>query len=227
MRRARAALALTLLGAAAARPLAAGDIAKAVVILEAQDQSVPGDVPKAAPARFVLMEDGTVFVGGTSRVLSARLDGAVLKALDRRLDAVRKLPGLGGTVALGPGAGSYRLLLRKGRPIDMQITGDPAQATGSLRALADLLRDLSRFNDPALQPYQPTHYAMSAFAATLVGGCRPWTFPDPPEGLAFAPRVMDAASVRGWPTGATPASVCAGDKHYAVALRPLLPGETP
>jgi len=207
--------------------LAAGDIPKAVVILEVQAQAVPGDVPKAAPARFVLMDDGQVYVGGTSRVLTAKLESADLKALDRRLGDVRKLPALAGTVALGPGSGSYRLLLRKGRPIDMKVTGDPAQATASLRPLADLIRDLERFNTPALQPYRPAQYALSAWASTLVGSCRPWTFPNPPEGLAFAPKVVDAESVRGWPTGATPASVCAGDKRYAVALRPLLPGEVP
>ena len=36
-----------------------------------------------------------------------------------------------------------------------------------------------------------------------------------------------AADAIGWPTGALPASVCAGDKRFVVTLRPLLPGERP
>jgi hypothetical protein len=224
MRRpALAALGLTL----AAAPAPAGDIAKAVVVMEALVETVPGNVPEAAPPRFVLMEDGQVFVGGSSRVLTARLPGADLKALERRLAEVRKLPGLAGAVTLGPGDARHRLLLRRGRPIDMRITGDLAQAVASLRPLADLLRDLSRFNHPGLQTYEPAQYAMSARAGSLAGGCRSWPFPDSPESLGFAPRLLAAAAVRGWPTGATPASVCAGDKTYVVSLRPLLPGETP
>jgi hypothetical protein len=218
-------LALMLLAAApAAAP--AGDIAKAVVILEAPVETLPGNVAAAAPPRFVLLEDGTVFVGGSSRVFTGRLEGGALKALDRRLGEVRKLPGLAGTVTLGPGPASVRLLLRKGRPIDMKIEGDPAQAPPALRPLADLLHDLARFDAPGLQPYQPAQYALTARAGTLAGGCRAWPFPDPPEASGFA-RVVPADSVKGWPVGATPASVCAGDKRLVVALRPLLPGETP
>ena len=36
-----------------------------------------------------------------------------------------------------------------------------------------------------------------------------------------------AAEAEGWPTGALPASVCAGDKRVSVTLRPLLPDEQP
>ena len=220
--------ALLLAGACALGDVAgAGDIAKAVVILEAQVQTLPGNVAEAAPPRFVLMEDGTVFVGGSSRVFTGKLDGGELKALDRRLAEVRKLPGLAGAVTLGPGAASFRLLLRKGRPIDMKISGDPAQAPLALRPLADLVRDLDHFDAPALQPYQAAQYALTARAGTLAGGCRAWPFPDPPESTGFAARVVSAESVKGWPVGATPASACAGDQRFVVALRPLLPGETP
>ena len=213
--------------ALAASPLRAGDIAKAVVVMEAFVETVPGQVPEAAPPRFVLMEDGQVFVGGSSRVLTAKLAGADLKGLERRLAEVRKLPGLAGVVTLGPGEARHRLLLRRGRPIDMKITGDPGQAVAALRPLADLLRDLGRFYHPSLQPYEPAQYALSARAGSLAGGCRSWPFPDRPESLGFAPRVFTADAVRGWPTGASPASVCVDDKTYVVALRPLLPGETP
>ena len=218
---------LLLLGGALAPPAAAGEIPKAVVVLERLDGPPPGGVAEAAPARFVLLEDGQVFVGGSSQVLTAKLAGAELKALERRIADVRKLPGLTGTVTLGPGETRHRLLLRRGRPIQMTITGDPAQAAPALRPLADLLRDLPRFHAAGLAPYLPAYYAMSAREGALAGGCRAWTLPDPPDRMAFTPRVIAAAEVRGWPTGAMPASVCANDKSYVVTLRPLLPGETP
>ena len=218
-----AAWALVLSGAGGAR---AGEIPKSVVVLE-RLAGTGGDVAEAAPPRFVLMEDGTVFVGGTSQVLTAKLAGADLRGLERRIADVRKLPSLAGTVTIGPGEARHRLLLRRGRPIQMTITGDPAQPAAGLAPLAALIVDLPRFDTPALKPYVPAQYAMSAREGTLAGGCRAWPFPDPPDRLGFAPRVVSAADVRGWPAGAAPASVCAGDKTYVVTLRPLLPGETP
>jgi hypothetical protein len=217
----------SLLCGALALEAPAGEIPKAAVVLERLSGAPPGGAPEGIPPRFVLLEDGQVFVAGSSQVLTAKLAGGDLKALERRIADARKLPGLTGTVTVGPGDAQHRLLLRRGRPIQMTITGDPAQAAPALRPLADLLVDLPRFDAPGLKPYQPTHYAMSAREGTLAGGCRPWPFPDPPDRLAFVPRVVAAAEVRGWPTGATPASVCANDKTYVVTLRPLLPGETP
>jgi hypothetical protein len=215
------------LALATAAPARAGEIPKAVVVLERVGSPAVTDAPDSAPPRFVLMEDGQVFVGGSAQVLTAKLAGADAKALDRRIADVRKLPGLTGAITIGPGERKHRLLLRRGRPIQMTITGDPAQPADRLRPLAALLVDLPRFHTAGLQPYAPTHYAMSARAGTLAGGCRPWPFPDPPDRLAFAPRVVSAQDVRGWPTGAVPASVCANDKTWVVTLRPLLPGETP
>ena len=220
-------LAALLLGAALAAPASGGDIPKAVVVLEKLTGPPPGGVVEGVPARFVLLEDGQVFVAGSSQVLTAKLAGAELKALERRIADVRKLPGLAGDVSLGPGDARHRLLLRRGRPIQMTITGDPAQSTPALRPLGDLLLDLPRFDAAGLRPYPPAQYALSVREGTLAGGCRPWPFPDPPDRMTFAPRAIAASEVRGWPTGATPASVCANDKNYVVTLRPLLPGETP
>jgi hypothetical protein len=217
---------LAFLSLLVAAPATAGEIPKAVVVLE-RVSAAAGDVAEAAPPLFVLMEDGTVFVGGSSQVLTARLGGGDLRALERRIADVRKLPGLAGAVTIGPGQAQHRLLLRRGRPIQMTVTGDPLQPAPALAALAALIADLPRFDNPALKPYLPAQYAMSAREGTLAGGCRPWTFPEPPDRLGFAPRVTSAADVRGWPTGAAPASVCAGDKSYVVTLRPLLPGEAP
>jgi hypothetical protein len=223
--RAAALLAAAVLGAGSVA--SAGDIPKAVVVLEALTPGLPYQVAEAAPPRFVLMEDGQVYVGGTSRLLTARLGGADLRALERRINEVRKLPGLGGAVTIGPGEDRYRLLLRKGRPIQMTVTGDPRQPAVALRPLAALLAELPRFHHADLQPYQPAQYAASAREGTLPGGCRSWTFADPPDALVFAPRVVPADQFKGWPTGAAPAAVCAGDRRFVVTLRPLLPGETP
>jgi hypothetical protein len=213
--------------AAAPATLAAGEIPRAVVVLEDFTPTLPTDVPEAAPPRFVLMDDGQVYVGGSSVVLTGKLGGGEVRALERRISEVRKLPGLGGTVVVGPGERRQRLLLRKGRPIQMAIGGDPRQPAEPLRPLAELVLDLQRFHHPGLQAYQPAQYAMSAREGTLAGGCRAWPFPEPPDTALFAPRVMTAEQVKGWPTGATPASVCVGDRRYVVSLRPLLPGETP
>lgn len=221
----RRAAGLALWVAAVAAAARAGEIPKALVVLE-RLAGPAGDLADPAPPRFVLLEDGQVFVGGSNQVLTAKLAGADVKALERKIADVRKLPGLSGAVTIGPGEVKHRLLLRRGRPIQMEITGDPARAE-ALRPLAALLVDLPRFHHPSLTLYVPALYAMSAREGTLVGGCRPWSFAETPDRLAFAPRVVTAPEIRGWPTGAMPASVCANDKNYVVTLRPLLPGEAP
>jgi len=207
--------------------LAAGEIPGAVVVLEVFDRALPADVPEAAPPRFVLLENGQVFVGGSERLVAGRLSGKEQKELETRLAEVRRLPVLAGTVTLGPGPRRQRLLLRKGRGLDMTITGDPAQAPLTLRPLAALVQDLAHFYHPSLRPFEPSTFALSAREGMLVGGCRRWTFPEPPGESVFLPRVVPAATVAGWPTGARPASVCSGDKKYIVTFRPLLPGEKP
>jgi len=211
----------------AAAPAGAGDLPGAVVMLEELSKVRPDDVPEAAPPRFVLLEDGQVFVGGSGRVLAGRLSPAEAKAFDKRLNDVRKLPGLAGTVRLGAGDGRRRLLLRRGRPLDMSVVGDPAQAAPALRPLAALIEDLSGFDHPSLRPYEAASYAVTAREATLPGGCRSWPFKESPAESIFAPRIVPGDGLRDWPTGSSPASVCVGDKTYVVALRPLLPGEHP
>jgi hypothetical protein len=203
----------------------AGDLPGALAFLETHVPALPGSVPEAAPARFALLEDGQVFVGGSSEVRAGRLESRDLKALDKRLGDVRKLPGLAGSVSLGPGTQRFRLVLRKGRPLDMTLTGDPAQASGALRPLGQLIQDLLRFDHPSLRPYAPASYVLTAREARLPGGCRSWPFPEPPS--TFVPKVVPAQEVAQWPKGSAPASVCVGDKAFVVALRPLLPGEQP
>src|SRR5687768_1446520 len=152
-------LVLALAAAAATR---AGDIPKAVVVVESLTAPLPDQVPEAAPPRFVLLEDGQVFVGGTSRLAAGRLSKAAAKEIEARVVAVRQLPGFGATVPLGAGTHRYRLRLRKGGAQDITVEGDPALASANLVPLASLLQDLLRFDHPSLRPYRPASYAVIA-----------------------------------------------------------------
>ena len=219
------ALAVLVIGAASIAQ--AGEIPRAIVVLEAASVPLPDQVLEAAPPRFVLLEDGQVFVGGTTSVVTARLTGRDQKDLERRLSDIRKLPALAGVVTVGPGTAVRRLLLRKGKPMDVRVEGDLAAATPALEPLADLVLDLERFHHPSLRPYAPTQLALQAREGSLPGGCRRWTRPEPLADSVFAPRAVNAADFETWPKGASPASVCVGDKKYVVTLRPLLPGENP
>jgi hypothetical protein len=214
--------------AAAAVPSPAGEVRSAVVVLEVFTQTLPHHVPEAAPPRFALLEDGRVFTGGTRSLSVGKLESRELRDLEKRLSDVRKLPGLAGTTTLGPGERRHRLRLFKGgRPLDITVTGDPAQARPEMRALAALLQDLEKFSHPTLRPYEPDTFALSAREGTLRGGCRRWRGSPPVAESVFAPIGVPAAMADGWPTGASPASVCSGDQTYVVTLRPLLPGEQP
>jgi len=224
-RRGLAVLAVAALAQAASSSSA--EIPNALVVLEVLVPAQPGDVPAAAPPRFVLMEDGTVYVGGTRDLRVGKLESSEQKDLDRRIGEVRKLP-LTGVMTVGPGIERRHLFVKKGRALEMVLNGDPADPPASLRALAALVTDVERFQHPSLRPYEPASFAMSAKEGTLAGGCRPWTLPEPLAESVFAPRVVPAKGHGDWPTGAIPAAVCLeNDKRYVVTFRPLLPGERP
>jgi hypothetical protein len=211
----------------AASAASAGDIPEAVIVLEAPPAPLPGQVAEGAPPRFVLLEDGQVFVGGTSRLATGRLTAGERRDLERRAADVRKLPGLSSAVTLGPGTERRRLVVRKGRPLDTVLTGDPAGAPPALKPLAAFVDWLARFRHPSLKAFEPVSYALSAREGALPGGCRAWNRLEPLDTAVFAPRVVPAAGLGDWPTGAVAASVCLGDKRYVVTFRPLLPGERP
>jgi hypothetical protein len=209
-----------------AQKASASEIPGAVIVLEAAP-STPGSDPAAAPPRFVLLKDGQVFAGGTERMEAGRLEKGEASALEKRAEAVRKLPGISSPVALGGEASrTMRLRLPEER-VDVVATGDPSQAPPALGPLASLLSDLLSFYHPSLRPYEPTSYAMTVREARLVGGCRAWPFAFSIAEAQAGPRAVTAAEASGFSTGAVPASVCAQDRRYAVTLRPLLPGEQP
>jgi hypothetical protein len=235
VRRAVAGAAVAVVAAIGSPLAAAGVIPKAAIVLEASTGGPFRDAA-SAPPRFVLLEDGQVFVGGTERLEAGRLEKGEAQALKKRAEAVRKLPGLGERVVLGGDpAVTMRLRLLDDKPFEVVVAGDPAQAPPHLAPLATLLADLLRFDHPTLRPYAPPGYAMVVREGRLVGGCRPWGFTFPIAAALSGPRLVSPAEAVGWPTGAVPASVCAADtdpsdpagKRYVVTLRPLLPGEQP
>jgi len=208
-----------------AGPADAAEVRDALVVLEAQTPFAPGQNWGAAPLRFVLLQDGQVFVGGSQAFLSGRLEKAEIKALESRIDVVRKLPGLASSVGFGGDLPSFRLRVVKSK-LDLKVTGDPDQAPAAFRPLADLLRDLLRFDHPTLRPYLADQVFLRAREATRPGGCRLWTLlPTPTEAAAGVSMATNAAS--SWAPGVFPTSVCVGDKRYELQMQPLVPGETP
>jgi hypothetical protein len=207
-------------------PAWSGDSTEAVVALQVSAPPTPGQVPEAMPPRFVLMEDGTAYLGGTSVLATARLEKSEIKAIEKDIERIRKIPGLATRIDLGPGVErTYRIIVRKGKPLDLTAVGDLAGASPAFRPVVSLIIRLADFSSPDLHPYRPTSYALSAREETLPGGCRAWTFPVALTQVLASPQVVSASVAEVWPTGGNAASVCAGDKHYVVALRPILPGE--
>lgn len=206
-------------------PLLAAPPADAIVSLRVSAPSAHGEVSEAMPVRFVLLESGQVYVGGTSEVATARLEKKDLKDIEKQIERVRKLPNLAGPQKLGAGDRSFLLTFRKTGEVLAQ--GEPSQAPAALRPLAALLETLLAFDHPSLKLYTPELFFLSAREGALAGGCRDWLLPMPLAEVLRQPRAISAAAAAGWPTGGTPASVCDGDKHYAVTLRPLVPGEIP
>jgi hypothetical protein len=206
----------------------AAEIPGAVLVLEVTPAALPaGQYRDALPPRFVLMEKGQVFVGGTSLVATGRLESAEARALEARVEVVKKIRGLGPQVTFGAGTTRYRLLQPGKRAFEVVATGDPEAAPGLLQPLGALVAQLAAFHHETLRPYRPESFALLAREAALPGGCRPWSFPLQPQDALAGPRSVPASAAVDWPTGAVAASVCAGDKRYAVTLRPLLPGERP
>ena len=130
-------------------PAAASEIPGAVIVLEAAP-GTPGSDPSAAPPRFVLLKDGQVFVGGTARLEAGRLEKGEASALQKRADAVRKLPGISSSpVALGGDAArTMRLWLPTGRRGGRD--GGPRRSAPRPRAAR-----VAPLRPPALRPPEP------------------------------------------------------------------------
>lgn len=204
----------------------AGEIPNAQIVLEVVEAPAPGRYPESAPPRFVLLDKGQVFIGGTQELAVGRLDSSEVKEIENKVAKIRKLQGLGSQVTLGSGRTRYRLQLLGKRPLEIVGTGDPQGASASLQPLATLLLDLARFDHASLRLYRAESYQLIAREGALSGGCRPWGFGFSPN-EAGSGRAVPAASASGWPHGAIAASACSGSARFVVTLRPLLPGERP
>ena len=110
----------------------AADVPSTVVVLQVPGDGLPGQVPEAMPERFVLLEDGSVYVGGTGTIATARLEKGDVRDIEKSLDRIRKIPGLGSVVTFGPGDQKRRLIVRKGRALDITASGDTASAPPGL-----------------------------------------------------------------------------------------------
>ncbi len=215
-------LATPALGAAPAD----SEIPGARLILDLHPPARPGFVPEALPTRFVLLEDGTLVVGGHSGLATVRAEREFVKALDKRSGQLERLAGSDVSVTFGPGDERCRLRLPKER-IDVTAVGDPAQAPLELRPLAALVSDLAAFDHPGLRPLQPAEYWASARAEALPGGCRVWRGTPRVSDLVEHPQALPASMAAGWPTGGYAASVCEDGRRFSLTLRPLVPGQRP
>jgi len=208
-------------------PLQAGEVPGALLEVTAATPFAPFQTWSSAPARFVLMEDGQVYLGGSKDLLSAKLEKDEVKAFEAQVEAVRKMPGLASVVSFGDGdEPSFHLRAAKGKPLDVRATGDPAKAAPALRPLAALLEKVLRFDHPSLRRYTPSSLWLTAREGVRRGGCRIWTLPTTPREAASGTTVP-ANAIETWGAGIYPTSVCVGDKSYEVFLKPLLPGERP
>ena len=180
------------------------------------------------PPRFVLLTDGSVFVGGRREVLRGSLDKGEMQAISTRLDLAMKSLGKAGpppTLVVGEGPAIFRFSVLLGAPLQMVVMGSlPATRAPALRPLPDFIRRLAGFRHPSLKPFDPEEFTMIVREKTLVGGCRTARgLPSLSQSVSNEVVVPELLT-RGFPTGADMAQVCEGAKRYTVVFRPLIPG---
>ena len=133
-----------------------------------------GEVPSALPPRFVLLEDGQVFVGGTSQIAAGRLDKAELKDLEQRLALVRKLPGLAARDHVRDAATPrYRL---QSLQEQARRRGDRGPRRGAARLAAAgraSPRPRRRSTTASLRPYEPASFLLLGRGGSARGGLPP------------------------------------------------------
>lgn len=231
---------------AASEPGFGAEVPNASIVLQVPFQARAGQVAQAAPERFIMLNDGQVFVGGTSDVETCRLEKGDLERFQSEVEAIRKprkkkkrndpgQPWLGGPTTWSFGGSSDRVVLtfladekEKLPALRLELVGDPRRAPLGLKILGDFVLRLSEFDHPCLRPYVAASYRMRASKGTIPGGCRAPGGLEPSLAMALgAPTAVPAAAAKDWPHGATAAQLCQGDARYIVTLTPLLPGERP
>jgi hypothetical protein len=183
---------------------------------------------EGVPPRFVLLTDGSVFVGGRRDVLRGFLDKVEMQSISTRLDQALKSGGKAGppeTPIVGEGPATFRFSILLGAPRQIMVSGSLATTgTRALGPLPDFIRYLARFRHPSLKPYDPEQYTLVVREKRLEGGCRTAAGLPPLAEAALHERAVSEELTRDFPTGPDMAQVCEGSKRYAVVFRPLIPG---
>ena len=188
--------------------------------------ALPGHVGASAPVRFVLLENGQIYVGGTSESRSgssrrpsrrpSRSASATCGSC--RASAARSRSGRAGA---RPPDRAQGAAARHGGD------GRFADAPAPLKPLAALLASSRRSTTRACSRWKPRAYALRAREGKLPGGCRPWPFEEPLTGLSSRRASCPPTSVHTGRRAPRPLRSAPGDKSWIVTFRPLAPDETP
>lgn len=197
-------------------------------VLPGEMRLTPRESLDGVPPRFVVLTDGSVFVGGRREVLRGRLDKNEMQAISTRLDLAIKSVGRSGlpqTLVVGEGPALFRFSVLLGSPLQFVVMGN-LEATGApLSPLADLIRHLAAFRHPSLAPWTPAQFTMIVKERALPGGCRAASGLPPLAQTVANSVVVPEKLTHGFPTGSDLSQVCEGPKRFTVAFRPVIPGE--
>jgi len=189
----------------------------------------PRESFEGVPPRFVLLTDGSVFVGGRRDVLRGQLTRDEMQTVATNLDGILKAVGPEGVppqLSLGEGPEIFRFSVLLGSPFRTVISGSlPVETAPPVSPLADLIRGLAAFRHPSLRPFDPPAFAMRVKEQTLPGGCRPVGSLPPLQNAIASEVVVSEKAVRGFPTGAEMSQICDGARRFRVVFRPIIPGE--
>ena len=188
----------------------------------------PRESFEGVPPRFVLLTDGSVFVGGRRDLLRGFLDKGEMQSLSTRLDVARKAhqkAGAPATLVVGEGPALFRFSVLLGAPLQVVVMGKiPPQGSPALPPLADFIRRLDGFRHPSLKPWDADRFVMFVREKALPGGCRNARGLPALAQAVSADTVVPETLTRGFPTGPDMSQVCDGVRRYTVVFQPLVPG---
>jgi len=196
--------------------------------LPAEMKLTPRESFDGVPPRFVLLTDGSVFVGGRRDVLRGFLDKVEMQALSTRLDQALKAHGKAGspkTLVIGEGPALFRFSVLLGAPLQIVVMGAlPPLGGPPLAPLPEFVRRLAGFRHASLKPYDPAQFTMTVREKALPGGCRTAKgLPSLAQAVARETVVSESVT-RSFPTGPDMSQVCEGLRRYTVVFQALIPG---
>lgn len=198
-------------------------------VLPGEMRLTPRESLDGVPPRFVLLTDGSLFVGGRREVLKGRLDKDEMQAISTRLDLAIKSVGKAGlpqTLVVGEGPALFRFSVLLGSPMQFVVMGN-LEAAGAppLSPLPDFIRQLAVFRHPSLTPWTPALFTLIVKERALPGGCRLAPGLPPLAQTVANSVVVPEKLTHGFPTGSEMSQVCEGPKRFTVVFRPVIPGE--